>query len=113
MPSKSVRVVLVSAASLFLFTGLACAQNSKEGQRKIKSKTNPVYPEIAKRMNIGGKVRLEVVVAPDGRVKSSRALGGHPLLVEACQEAVKGWRFVPAAEESMQVYEFEFTSTKN
>jgi hypothetical protein len=54
-----------------------------------------------------------VVVAPDGRVRSSRALGGHPLLVQACQEAVKGWRFVPAAEESTQVYEFDFTGMKN
>lgn len=113
MPSKSMRVVLASAASLFLFASLGCAQNSKEAQRKIRSKSNPAYPEIAKRMNITGKVRIEVVVASDGRVKSSRALGGHPLLVQACQEAVKGWRFVPAAEESTEVYEFEFTGTKN
>jgi len=107
------RVVLASAASLFLFASLGWAQNSKEAQRKIRSKSNPVYPEIARRMNITGKVRIEVVVAPDGRVKSSRALGGHPLLVQACQEAVKGWRFVPAAEVSTEVYEFEFTDAKN
>lgn len=110
MPSKSMRIVLASAASLFLFAGLAWAQSSKEGKRKIKWRTNPVYPEIAKRMNITGKVRIELVIASDGRVKSSRALGGHPLLVQACQAAVKEWRFLPGAEESTQVYEFDFTA---
>ena len=72
-----------------------------------------MYPELAKRMNISGKVRIELVITPDGRVKSSRALGGHPLLVQACQAAVKEWRFLPGAEQSTQVYEFDFTSSKN
>src|SRR5260370_5587805 len=29
------------------------------------------------------------VVTRDGRVKSTRVAGGHPLLVQACQDAVK------------------------
>jgi hypothetical protein len=49
-----------------------------------------------------------VTIAPDGRVKSARALGGHPLLVQACLEAVKEWRYDAAPEESTQVVEFEF-----
>jgi TonB family protein len=59
-------------------------------------------------MNVTGKVKIEVVIAPDGRVKSTRVVGGHPLLVQACQDAVKEWKFVPAPEETTQVVEFEF-----
>ena len=54
------------------------------------------------------KVKIEVVITPDGRVKSTRVVGGHPLLVQACQDAVKEWKFVPAPEETTQVVEFEF-----
>jgi TonB family protein len=59
-------------------------------------------------MGLSGKVRIEVTIAPDGRVKSARALGGHPLLVQACLEAVKEWRYETAPEETTQVVEFEF-----
>jgi TonB family protein len=87
--------------------------STDEGKRKIKTKVAPAYPELAKRMNVSGKVKIEVVITPDGRVKSTRVIGGHPLLVQACQDAVKEWKFVPAAEETTQVVEFEFTASGN
>jgi len=59
-------------------------------------------------MNVNGKVKIEVVIAPDGRVKSTRVVGGHPLLVQTCQDALKEWKFVPASEETTQIVEFEF-----
>ena len=80
----------------------------EEGKRKARTKVNPPYPELARRMNIWGKVKIEVVIAPDGRVKSSRAVGGHPVLVQPCIEAVKEWKFDPAPEESTQLVEFNF-----
>jgi len=89
-------------------SGFAQAGNTDESKRKVKSKTTPIYPELAKRMNVAGKVKIEVVVTPDGHVKSTRVVGGHPLLVQACQDAVKEWKFVPAPEETTQVVEFEF-----
>ena len=79
-----------------------------EGKRKVKSKVSPAYPELAKRMNVTGKVKIEVVITADGRVKSTRVIGGHPLLVQACQDAVKEWKFIPGPEESTQIVEFEF-----
>jgi TonB family protein len=84
-----------------------------EGKRKVKSKVSPAYPELAKRMNVSGKVKIEVVITPDGRVKSTRVIGGHPLLVQACQDAVKEWKFAPASEESTQIVEFEFSASGN
>jgi TonB family protein len=97
--------------AVFMFSGsLAFAQssNSEESKRKVKTKTAAVYPELAKRMNVSGKVKIEVVITADGRVKSTRVVGGHPLLVQVCQDAVKEWKFVPGPEETTQVVECEF-----
>jgi protein TonB len=95
--------VLLLGASGFSQTGI-----TDESKRKVKSKTLPVYPELARRMNVSGKVKIEIVVAPDGHVKSTRVVGGHPLLVQTCQDAVKEWKFVPMSEETTQIVEFEF-----
>jgi TonB family protein len=95
--------VILSGAASFAQTG-----STDESKRKVKSKTAPIYPELAKRMNVAGKVKIEVVISPDGHVKTTRVVGGHPLLVQACQDAVKEWKFVPAPEETTQVVEFEF-----
>ena len=108
--SKWMRLALAIAAGVIFSGACGFAQSSStdEGKRKVKSKTNPVYPELAKRMNVAGKVKIEVVISPDGHVKSTRIVGGHPLLVQSCQDAVKEWKFVPAAEETTQIVEFDF-----
>ena len=96
-------VVLFSGASAAAQTG-----TTDESKRKVKSKTLPVYPELARRMSVGGKVKIEVVITPDGHIKSTRVVGGHPLLVQSCLDAVKEWKFAPAPEETTQIIEFEF-----
>lgn len=104
--------VLASLALAAALGSFAFAQtSSEEGKRKVKSKITPTYPELAKRMNVAGKVKIEVIINPDGRVKSTRALGGHPLLVQSCLDAVKEWKFAPAPEETTQVVEFEFNAS--
>ena len=101
--------VLGAVAASFLVLSLASAQQSvEESKRKIKTRTNPVMPELARRMNISGRVKIEVVVAPDGHVKSSRPIGGHPVLVQSCLDAVKDWKFESAPEETTQIIEFDF-----
>jgi protein TonB len=76
--------------------------------RKIKSKVNPQYPELARKMNVSGSVKLELVIAANGQVKSVKPLGGHPLLIDAAQNAVKQWRYEPGAEGT-EVVEIRFT----
>jgi TonB family protein len=100
----------VTTAALIFSGASAVAQSgtTDESKRKVKTKTAPLYPDLAKRMNVYGKVKIEVVITPDGRVKSTRVIGGHPLLVQACQDAVKEWKFVAAPEETTQVAECEF-----
>jgi TonB family protein len=115
MRARWIRAVSV-AATAGLLMGVSCfAQTgtTDDNKRKAKSKVAPTYPELAKRMNVAGKVKIEVVIAPDGHVKSTRVIGGHPLLVQACQDAVKEWKFVAAPEESTQVVEFEFSGGSN
>jgi TonB family protein len=106
--------------SIAVMAGLLCGAScfaqvgtTDDSKRKVKSKVAPAYPELAKRMNVTGKVKIEVVIAPDGHVKSTRVIGGHPLLVQACQDAVKEWKFAAAPDESTQVVEFEFSGGTN
>jgi TonB family protein len=104
---KYLAAVVITAT---LATASACAQaaSSSDTGRKVKSKSAPVYPELARHMGVTGRVKLEIVITPDGRVKSTRVIGGHPILVQACQDVVKDWKFVSAPEETTQVVEFEF-----
>jgi TonB family protein len=98
------------AVTLLLAAGLVIAHQSStdEGKRKVKYKVTPQFSDLARKMNITGKVRIEVVIAPDGHVKSSRPIGGHPVLVQSCVDAIKDWKFESAPEETTQIIEFEF-----
>ena len=84
------------------------AKTTEELSRKAKTRVAPIYPDIARRMNITGVVKLAVVVAPNGSLKSSKAVGGHPVLVNAAMDAMKQWKFEPAPTESSGIVEFKF-----
>jgi len=111
----------ISAAATVILTGLLIlpagvssqSSVSEEGKRKVKTRVAAVYPELARRMNVTGKVKIEVVIAPDGHVKSTHVIGGHPLLVNPAVDAVKEWKFVAASEETTQIVEIEFKSNDN
>ena len=53
---------------------------SEEIMRRAKSKVQPQYPDLARKMKIAGTVKIEVVVAPNGAVKDAHVVGGHPVL---------------------------------
>ncbi len=76
--------------------------------RRAKSRVAPVYPDLARKMNITGTVKIQVVVAANGTVKDAKVLGGHPVLAGAALDAVRKWRFEPAAVESSGVVELKF-----
>ncbi|MFZ0732479.1 MAG: energy transducer TonB [Candidatus Sulfotelmatobacter sp.] len=86
------------------------AQNAQNDEivRRAKSKVEPIYPELARKMNISGTVKIEVVVAPNGTVKTARIVGGHPVLASAALDAAKKWRFEPAPAESTGIIDFKF-----
>jgi len=76
--------------------------------RKPVANPNPEYPEIARRMNITGTVKTEIVIAADGTIKTVKVLGGHPLLVDAVQKALKRWKYAPAPAETTIQVDFKF-----
>ncbi len=78
------------------------------GDRHVKQKVNPAYPDLAKRANISGTVKLEATIAPNGNVKNVKVVGGHPLLAGAAEDALRKWRFEPGTAETTTVIEFHF-----
>jgi len=90
--------------------GCATLMHADDGGRKLKSKVTPQYPDLAKRMNVSGSVKLELIVAANGQVKSVKPLGGHPLLIEAAETAVKQWKYEPGPEAT-EVVEIRFTGS--
>jgi TonB family protein len=107
MPGWFTAVVLVATTGMILLYPLP-ARAQEEISRKVKTKVSPAYPDLARRMGISGVVKVQVVVAPNGSVKSTKVVGGHPLLVNAAVDAVKKWRFEVASEETTGVVEFKF-----
>ena len=81
---------------------------SEELVRRAKIRVQPAYPDLARRMNIAGTVKIEVVVEPNGTVKDARIVGGHPVLASSALDAAKKWRFEPAPAESSGIIEFKF-----
>jgi TonB family protein len=76
--------------------------------RKLKSRVEPQYPELARRNKIIGSVRVELIIAPNGKVKDVKVLGGSPVLVEATVAAVMKWKYEPALEESSVTVKFDY-----
>ncbi|MGZ4821121.1 MAG: energy transducer TonB [Terriglobales bacterium] len=93
---------------------LAWGQEAKtqEGSRKAKTRVSPVYPELARRMNITGVVKVRVTVAANGTVKDATLVGGHPVLASAALDAAKKWHFESRPEESTEIVEFRFDPTQ-
>ena len=85
----------------------AQAQSADSARKLINSKP-PQYPAFLKSMNLEGNVRLRVTVAPNGTPKSSEVLGGSPAFAKAAQDAVAGWKWVPASEQSEVVVNLVF-----
>jgi TonB family protein len=105
--------VLAVTALVALTSYAASAQNapaSANADRKIASRVAPIYPELAKKMHIHGIVRVEAVVRPNGYVKSTRVLGGNPVLVDAARDAVGKWKFEAAQNETTEVVQLTFES---
>ncbi|HTM35187.1 MAG TPA: TonB family protein [Terriglobales bacterium] len=64
--------------------------------RKLITRVAPKYPEYLRTHEIGGVVRLTIVVSPAGNVKTITPVGGNPILVDAASDAVKLWKYAPA-----------------
>ena len=85
-----------------------CVLPQVEANRKAVKTVKPEYPALADKMHITGAVKVAVIISPDGKVKGTRVVGGHPLLIPAATDAAKQWQFEPDSKETSQVIEFKF-----
>lgn len=104
--------VLTLAILVALASNVVSAQSSTTvssgSERKVAARVAPVYPELARKMHIHGIVKVEAIVRPNGTVKSTRVLGGNPVLVDAAQDAVGKWKFEPGQSETTEVIQLAF-----
>ena len=99
------RIALLTLLVLF-FAGSypsRAVQNSSTGDRKILTKVVPVYPPVLRSMRLEGTVRADVLVAPDGSVRSVEVTGGHPMFGVAAETALRQWKWAPAPHETHEI----------
>jgi TonB family protein len=83
-------------------------QDQTESKRKVVTRVIPIYPEMARTMNLKGVVRVDALVLSNGTVKSIAVRGGHPALVQAAENAILKWKWEPAAHETKEPVEVKF-----
>jgi TonB family protein len=99
---------ITAQVSLAITLYLTAASLPAQEARKAISHPAPPYPETARRFNVTGVVKVQVVIAPDGQIKTTKIIGGHPLLVNAVEETLKNWKYAPASTETTALLEFSF-----
>jgi TonB family protein len=103
--SLLIAAIVLSATCL---TGPIRVSAQAGPDRKVLDRAAAVYPDLAQRMHLQGTVKLAVTVRTTGEVKSSRPLGGNPVLIDAATTAARKWKFEPAQGETTEVIEFRF-----
>ena len=93
------------ACGLFLLPQANAFQSTihieaNEAGRKIKSRVNPEYPELALKARITGTARVQMTVSQEGTVKDVKELGGSPVLLGALVRAVKQWKYEPGPKDT-------------
>src|SRR5260370_15030524 len=97
--------VILLLGVTFFSPAFSLAQDKPEGKRAMVDRVVPVYPDLARRAQIHGTVRLGVVDAPDGKAKFTPVIGGNPLWAKAAVDAIEKWKWVPAARETKELVE--------
>lgn len=106
---KRYALILFIAVSCCLAPSVAPGQQpSGENGRKVVRRVEPKYPEIARKMNLTGTVRVVALVASDGSVTKVEPVGGSPVLLAAAEDAISKWKYVPGGE-SREMVEMKFT----
>jgi len=81
-----------------------------EEARKPISRPAPPYSDVARRLQLSGTVKVQVVIAADGQIKETKIIGGHPLFVNTVEETLKKWHYAPSGSDTTAQLEFEFHS---
>jgi TonB family protein len=88
--------------------GSFAQQSHSAGTRKMIVELHPVYPPLARKVNLRGTVRLRVTVSPAGYPVGTEPLGGSPVLVKAATEAVSKVKWEPTPVETREIVQVRF-----
>lgn len=102
---------LAAAAFTLLATSIGSStllRAQSEEKRAVKHLVTPAYPELAKKLNLSGTVRIEITIGPDGTVKHTRVVGGHPVLAAEAERAAQKSTFEPGPRETTEIIDFKF-----
>jgi TonB family protein len=108
MKRERKKVQILGGALLVMALSLGVTNLQAQDSRKAVSNPVPVYPDVAKRLRLVGVVKVQVVIGPDGKIKETNFIGGHPVLVNAVEETLKNWKYAPASGETSTQLEFNF-----
>jgi TonB family protein len=101
-------VVMLSTVLVGAGRAAQSYETTSANDRKLVTRVEPDYPDALKKLYIGGVVRVEVLVAPNGSVKSTKLLGGSPILGQSTMKAVKQWKYAPAVADETLTVRVEF-----
>jgi TonB family protein len=109
-PARLASAALMLALSwTTAFVPASLAQKASKSDRKVIVITKPDYPDILRRAQVGGVVRLKATVQANGTVSNVEVLGGNPILAENAAAAVRKWKYAPAASQTLEDVSLSFT----
>ena len=107
-PRIAITLVALSVGVIVLVPSSSIAQEQSDGARKILNRVVPSYPDLARKMQMTGTVRVQVVVASNGKVKETQVVGGSPVLARAAVEAIERWKWVAGTRETKELIQLNF-----
>jgi TonB family protein len=73
----------------------------KMAAKLLVSQVTPEYPAVAKINFIQGRVRLQILVTPEGRIREVHVVRGHPFLAASALKAISHWAYRPFLKGSV------------
>jgi TonB family protein len=102
------RAAAIAALFAVSLGGTASLRAQSDEKRPVKHLVQPAYPELARKLNLSGTVRVEVTIGADGTVKRTRVIGGHPVLAVEAERAAQKSTFEPGPRETTETIDFKF-----
>jgi TonB family protein len=92
-------LVALSVGTIVLVPCSSVPWEQSDGARKVLNRVVPTYPELARKMQMTGTVRVEVLVASNGKVKETQVINGSPVLAKAALDALEKWKWEAGTKE--------------
>jgi TonB family protein len=97
---RSELILILALFSLALTAQVPAKVQADARSLRLVKQTQPDYPAIARLAHVGGEVKLQVTIGPDGHVTSSKILSGPEMLAEAAKDCVQEWIYDPIVDTS-------------